>query len=453
MRPYFLPTLFLASCAVGPDYREPEEKLGAAFKNAGFEAPAPEGDWWALFKDAELTRLMKEADRSSPTALAALARYDQARASLGLARADAFPSITGDAYARRQRDSGNTNFSAGTYNDYRTALNLSWEVDLWGRVRREIGAAKADENAARFDCEAARLSLRGEIARAYLSLRFADAEIVLLEDTVKLRAEAERLMEIRMDGGASSRIDHDRAVTEYESVKAELAQLRAQRGRYENAVAALLGTSASDYSVAPNGRRPSLPHLPAGVPSDLLRRRPDIAAAERKIAAANERIGLTLASYYPRLTLTGIGGAQSLNATDLFNPGSELWKLGPEVTLPTVGFGSIRGNKDRAVAVEKEALENYRDTLFRAVQETEDSLGDSRHLADAAASRERGASSAESAAKLTRERYLGGVTDYFELVDAERTALFEKRAALTIDLARALAATRLIQSLGGGWSG
>jgi multidrug efflux system outer membrane protein len=444
-------SFLFSSCAVGPDYKEPKEKLGASFKNAGFTAPAPEGAWWSLFKDSELTRLMKAAEDNGPTALAALARYDQARASLGLARADAFPSITGDAYARRQSDSGNTNFSAGTYNDYRAALNLSWEIDLWGRVRRQIGAARADQEAAAFDYEAARLSLRGEVARAYLSLRFTDVEIALLENTEKIRAEARRLMQIRLDGGASSRIDHDRAVTEHEGVKAELAQARAQRGRYENAVATLVGESASGFRLAPDNRAPVIPGSPAGVPSDLLRRRPDVAVAERRLAAASERIGFTIASFLPRLTLTGIGGVQSLNATELFDPGSQLWKLGPEVTLPQIGFGSVAGNTERARATYREALESYRDTLLRAVRETEDSLGDSHHLAEAAAARHRGAASADSAAQLTRERYLGGATDYFELVDAERTALFEKRAALTIDLARALAATRLIQSLGGGW--
>jgi multidrug efflux system outer membrane protein len=451
MRFLLLPVLFLASCAVGPNYNPPSEKLEASFKNAGFKAPAAEGAWWSLFGDAELTRLVRKAEDDNPTARAALARFDQARASLGISRADAYPSISGAGYGRRQGDSGNSNFSVGTYNDYRAALNLSWEIDLWGRVRRQVAAARAEKDAAGFEYQAALLSLRGEVARAYLSLRFADAEIALLEETEALRGEARRLMKARADGGASSSIDHDRSVTEHESVKAELAQLQAQRARFENALAALTGQSASGFTIKANGSRPRIPAVPGGVPSDLLRRRPDLAAAERKLAAASERIGVVVASYLPKLTITGSSGVQSLRASDLFKPGSKLWSLGPEVSVPLFQGGLGSNSKDRAEAEYREALENYREVLLRAVQETEDSLGDSRSLASAAGSKKKGAASAASAADLTRKRYDGGVTDYFEVVDAERTSFIEQRSAVNIDLARALAATRLIQSLGGGW--
>ena len=451
MRRILLSSLLLASCAVGPDYEMPTAQLEASFKNAGFQAAPAEGSWWSVFNDPELARLIRMADADGPSSRAALARYDQARASLGLARADAFPAVTGDAYAQRQSDSGNSNFSSGTYNDYRAALNLSWEVDLWGRVRRQIGAARAEKEAASYLYQGAVLSLRGEVARAYLSLRYTDAEIALLEKTVSLRSEARRLMKSRFDGGASSRIDFDRAVTEEESVKAELEQLRAQRGRYENAIAALCGRSASGFRISVDGRRPSIPSVPSGVPSDLLRRRPDVAAAERRLAAASDRIGLVIASYLPRLSITGSGGVQALKSSDLFKSGSKLWSLGPELSVPL--FQGGRGFSDRASAeaAYREALEMYRDTLLKSVEETENALGDSQHLAAAAAARNRGATSAESAAKLTRKRYTGGVTDYFEVVDAERTSLAEQRGALAIDRSRALAATALIQSLGGGW--
>lgn len=451
MRILFLSSLFLSSCAVGPNYKAPNSKLEASFKNAGFVAPPSSGEWWSLFNDAKLSRLIRKAESDSPTALAALARYDQARAELGLARADAYPAISGAAYARRLGDSQNSNFSVGTYNDYRSALNLSWEIDLWGRVRRQVAAAKADQDAAEYEYQAALLSLRGEVARAYLSLRFADAEIALLENTGKLRAEARRLTKAKLEGGASSSIDHERSVTEHESIKAELDQMRAQRGRFENALAALTGQSASGFTMAPDSTHPTVPAVPTGVPSDLLRRRPDIAAAERNLAAASERIGVVVASYLPKITITGTGGLQSLKASDLFSPGSKLWNLGPEISVPLFQGGRGGSSKDRAEAVYRETLEKYREVLLGAVQETEDALGDSRLLAKASASKQRGAKSAESVADLTRKRYEGGATDYFEVVDAERTSFNESRAALNIDLARALAATRLIQSLGGGW--
>lgn len=444
--------LTLSACTFGPDYKVPAAELETSFKNAGFKSPPPEGSWWSLFRDAELNRLIRLADKQGPSALAALARYDQARASLGLARVDRHPTVTGDAYAARQSDSGNSNFSAGTYDDYRAALNVSWEVDLWGRVRTQVGVAEAEMNAAQYEYQAAALSLRGAVARAYLSLRFTDAEIALLVKTATIRAEARRLMKKRFSGGASSRLDYERAVTEDESVQSELHQVRAQRGRFENALAALTGQNPSAFRLAAAKRPPSIPSVPSGVPSELLRRRPDIAASERRLAAASDTIGLVIASYLPRISITAEGGVRSLKSSDLFKPNSALWRLGPELQLPTLGGGSIGQNKKLAEAQYREALENYRATLLTAIQETEDSLGDSNHLAAASASRNRGASSAGSVATLTRKRYTAGVTDYFEVVDSERTSLNEQRAALTIDQARALAATRLIQSLGGGWS-
>jgi len=448
--PTLLP-LLLATCAVGPDFEVPATRLEASFKNAGFSEPPPEGSWWTLFDDRRLARLIEAADRNGPSVQAALARYDAARAAIGLAEADAFPSVTGDAYARRRSDSGNTNFNAGTYDDYRAALNLSWEVDLWGRVRRQIGTAVAEKEAAEYEYQGAILSLRGEVARSYFSLRFADAEIALLERTAAIRAEARRLMKARAKGGASSRIDLERAITEHESVLAELAQARARRGGFENALAALTGRSAAGFKIAADPDLPTIPAPVRAVPSELLRRRPDLAAAERRLAAASETIGLAIASYLPRLAIAGEGGFASLSTSDLFDSGSKLWSLGPELDLPIFQGGRAFADKHRAEAAYREALANYRDTLLRAVRETEDSLGDLQHLAAAARSRQRGANAADKAATLTRKRYRGGISDYFEVVDADRTALAEQRAALAIDLARALASTRLIQALGGGW--
>ena len=442
---------FFSSCAVGPDYVAPQVELEAAFKNAGFSKAPPEGSWWSLFNDPELSRLIRLADTQGQGVRSELARYDQARAALGLARSDVSPSVTADAYARRQKDSGNSNFSFGVYNEYRSALNLSWEIDLWGRVRRSIGAAKANLEAAEYDYQGLILSLRGEITRAYVSLRFADAEINLLEQTAKLREEARRLMKARFDGGASSKIDYERAVTEDESVRAELAQLRAQRDRFENALAVLTGQSAAGFHLAANGRTPTIPAAPSAVPSDLLRRRPDLAANERRLAFASEAIGVTIANYLPRITITGEGGFRSLSSSDLFDPKSKLWAIGPEVVAPVFQGGRGFSDKARADAAYREALGIYRGSLLTAVQETEDSLGDSRQLATAAAARKRGAASAEEAARLTRKRYTAGVADYFEVVDSERTALNEQRLALSVELARALAAAQLIQALGGGW--
>lgn len=449
--PVGIAAVLTAGCMVGPNHTVPEAQLEAAFKNTGFSTPPPQGDWWKAFGDPRLDALMDAAAQESPTARAALARYDLARAAVGAANADAWPVVTADGYGRRQGDSENSNFSVGTYNDFRLALNLSWEVDLWGRVRRQTGLAEAERDAAGYAYQGALLSLRGEVARAYLSLRFTDMEIALLEETSAIRDEAERLMKARYEGGASSEIDHQRAITERESVRAELGQMRATRARYENALAALVGRSAAGFRIQATGERPQIPPPFRTVPSDLLRRRPDLAESERRLAASSERIGLAIASYLPRLSLGGEAGLQSLRSSDLFDPASKLWSLGPELAAPIFQGGRGISDKRQAEAAYREALEIYRDTLLRAVQETEDALGDARLLAEASAARRRGAESAVRAAKLARQRYLGGIADYFEVVDADRTQLGEQRAAVAVDLARAVAATRLIQAVGGGW--
>ena len=448
------PFLILASCAVGPDYRVPAEKLEVSFKNAGFAATPPVGDWWTVFRDPELSRMMRQAKASNPQVRAALARYDRARADLGLSKADRFPSVTADALAQRGKDSGSTSQpdSGNVENDYRAALNVSWEIDLWGRVRRNVAAATASKDAAAYDYQAAITSLQGEIARTYFSLRSADAEIGLLEKTASLRQEASRLMSVRNKAGDASRIDAQRSITEYESVRSELARLRIRRGQLENALGTLIGQSASSFKLPPAASTFTIPEVPGGAPGDLLRRRPDLAAAERRLAAASETIGFAIASYLPRLDLVGIGGLQSVQASEFFKSGSRLWTVGPEVFVPIFQGGRLLADKHKAEALYREALENYRDTLLTAIRETEDSLLSTRELKSAAESSGRGSSAARTAARLTRSRYTGGIASYFEVVDAERTALLEERTALNVRLDRALATTRLIQALGGGWT-
>jgi multidrug efflux system outer membrane protein len=448
-----LPIFALASCSVGPDYAAPQEKLEVSFKDAGFNSPPPVGDWWASFRDPQLTALMQRAEDANPQARAALARYDQARAALGLTEADRFPAVTGAAFTQRNRSSGSTSQPQGgmTENDFRAALNVSWEIDLWGRVRRSVTAARAQSSAASYDYQAAITSLRGEIARTYFSLRYADAEIKLLDETAAFRQEASRLMSLRSDAGDVSPIDAQRAISEHESVRTELARLRVRRGQLENALGTLTGEGASAFTFAQGKISAVTPPAPSAVPSELLRRRPDLAAAERRLAFASEAIGITVANYLPTLNLVGIGGAQAVKSSDLYNSNSRLWTLGPELSVPIFQGGRYFSDRAQAEAAYREALEKYREVLLRAVQEMEDSLIASRELTSANASSERGANAARLAAKLTRSRYEGGIASYFELVDAERTALAEERAVLSVRLDRALAATRLVQALGGGW--
>jgi len=452
MRPLvLLPFLLLASCVSWEGDPQPTPGLENSFKNTGSRVPPPQGSWWKIYQDRKLTRLIALAEKQSQSLQAALARHEQARALLDFNRVDRRPTVNGEGYARRQQDSGNTNFSAGTFNDYKMVLDLSWELDLWGKIRRTVAASAADAEAAKYEMEAVALSLRADLVRTYLSLRYLDAELALLGETGELRREARRLMQARFKGGASSRIDYERAAREDEEVRSELAQLRAERARFENALAVLTGQSASGFQLKPNGRRPFIPEVPSAAPSALLRRRPDVAAAERRLEAARERVGLSIVQTYPSISITGEGGVQALRSSDLFDAGSKIWNIGPEVTIPFVQWGRGKANTANAAGIYKEALANYRDTLLRAVEETENALGDTKMLAEAASARKRGSASSATIAVLARKRYQAGVTDYFEVVEAERDSLEGQRTSLTLARERTLATASLVEALGGGW--
>lgn len=444
----------LVSCSVGPEYQRPRDDLPEAWKSAGFADPLPAGDWFLAFRDSALTSLLRRAERQNQDLAAATARYDAARAELGLARVGLSPGVAGETFAERKLDSGGAPFRAreGVYNDYEGSLNLGWEIDLWGRVRSLVAQASANMEALAAEREAALLSIKAEIARNYFTLRALDREIALVNRAVDLRKRRRELIGVQRDGGEASGLDYERAVTEEESARAEVSRLAEQRERLVNALAVLSGAPATHFTLEPDPSEIAIPHIPAGVPSDLLRRRPDIQAAERRLAAASAGIRVAITDYLPRLTLNGSGGLSALDATDLFNAASRFWSLGPTLFVPLWGSGQNLSEQAAAEARFRESLAGYRAALLDAIRDTESALQAGRHLDRALDSQGRATAAARKAAALSEARREGGLVSFFEVIDSERTALEQERLLAQSRRDRLLAAVNLVQALGGGWT-
>ncbi len=444
----------VSGCKVDPsELSSPTVKAGAKYKNSGSERPLlPAGDWWACFNDPVLTRLIRKLEADNPSLAVALARYDRARNELGLARADRFPSVSGDVVWKRKRDSASGVFVPPeiNYSEYRTALNLKYEIDLWGRVRKTVEAAQAEEKAAAADVAAARLSLQAELAKHYFQLRYADAEMEILKRGVALREDNFRLVSARVNGGEETGLGLARARTEVESTKAQEHELSRSRASLFNAIAALCGEVPGQLEIPPGGVKDP-PRIPGGLPSQLLTRRPDIVAADRRMAATVAQIGATKASYLPRVNLAASGGLSSLDLGTFFDPSSLFGEIGPEVQVPLYQAGRSGLDIGRAYANSDEAVALYRETVLKAFREVEDALSGMRYLDKEIAARRRASASSAEATRLSRQRYKGGLVSYLEVVDAERSSLTAKRSRIQAESARLVTSVQLIQALGGGW--
>lgn len=442
----------LASCNVGPDYQRQDPAAPSSYKAAGLTAPPPTGNWWSSFNDSTLNSLLKKAEKANPQARAALARLDQSRAILGLRKSDRLPTITGEALASRQQDTTRDIFTlpADPYTRYRSAINLTYEIDFWGRVRRSVNKQDALTQSAAADYITALLSVKAEVARDYLALRHLDSEIALLRNTIKLREENERLVNARVKAGDTTTIDSSRATSQTETARADLHRVTQRRAELENAIAVLVGDTPSNFRLA-EGTPPRTPSISSGMPADLLRRRPDVAATERRLAAAAEDIGISIANYLPRVSLNGTAGYASLSSSDLFDKGSELWTLGPSATFPLNTFGRKQNDVDRAKAAYREALENHRLSVLNAYRDVEDALAGINNLDRAISAQKKSADAAGEASRLIELRYKTGLVSFFEAIDAQREHLTEQRALVQTRAARQLATVQLIQALGGGW--
>ncbi len=449
----------LAGCAVGPNYKRPNDPTPGSFKEIGqsaIGAPIPP-IWWNVFNDAKLNELEDQARASSPNLRAAAARVVQARAIAGVAEAQYFPEVTLDPNVSRTRYSANRPLQPGTptvgytANDFRLPLDASYEIDVWGRVRRQVESAKAQLDATADDYFTVLLTLQADIAQTYFSLRSFDAEIDVLRRAIDIRKQALDLIDVRFKGGVGTELDVTRAKTEVAQAESDLIGVQKNRSRLEHALAILIGKPPAEFSLAENPLNVTPPTIPAGLPSDLLVRRPDVARAERLLAARNAEIGVAEAAYFPNFSLTGSLGFESAKLGDLLKSSSRTAGIGAGFTWPVLDFGRVKGNVDVAKAAYEENLAQYKQQVLTAFGDVEDALSDLHILADQAQAQGRALDSAKQTAEISMTRYEAGLVIFLEVVDAERTRLQTQRLATQIDGQRMFASVGLIKALGGGW--
>lgn len=466
--------LILAGCSLAPTYQRPETAVPAAYK----EAPpadaaigeqwklaqpsdaAARGEWWQVFGDATLNDLEQQALAANQSLKAAAARLGQARALEQNARAALFPQVGVGFGPTRQQPSpasqglpADADTSAQTL--WRGQATFAWEADLFGRLGSAADAARLDAERDQALFRSTLLSLQADVAQAYFLVRELDGLRALYADTVKLRQETLQLFQRRYDAGDIGELELARARTELASAEAEADGVARQRAVAEHALAILLGKTPAEFNLPPQPIVRLQVGVPAGLPSALLERRPDIAAAERSMAAANERIGAARAAYFPRLNLTGNYGYESAGLGDLFKTASRTYVLGPLVgtllSLPIFDGGARAAGVERANAAHEEAVANYRQAILQAFKEVEDNLAHLRILDNQNAAQDRAVSAAGRAAQLSNIRYREGAISYLDVLDADRSMLQHQRVAVTLDGERARATVNLVRALGGGW--
>jgi multidrug efflux system outer membrane protein len=454
--------VFLTGCAVGPDYHKPVVAAPPGWKVAQPADQLPRGAWWSLYGDLELAKLEEQAVAQNQDLRAAVARVDQARASARLSGADFFPQLTLDAQAERERLTPNnpeyrqiTGFKIppATVNSLSVPVDLSYEVDLWGRVRRSFESSRDEAQAAVADTQNVLLTLTADVAIDYFTLREYDQELAILRKTVETRKKSLEINNKRLQAGRATGLDVEQAKTELANSEASLAQVTESRAQTQDALAYLCGESASTFSLPENPLPVDAtpPQIPAGVPADVLERRPDVAEAERTLAAKNAQIGVATAAYFPTVSLTGDYGYLSYSASNLFTHPSSVWSFGPSVSLPLFTGGKTAAEVRQAKSEYQEALAQYQDSVLGAFRDVEDALASTRSLADQAEATSRAAQSASHARALSEQRYKAGAVDYFEVTDEQRTELSALRAQSQVTGQRLYASIRLVKALGGGW--
>ena len=416
-------------------------------------------DWWRVFKDPELSRLETEADAANQDIKIAMARVEQANAGAKYARSFLFPTISLGAGASRTREAqnrpnnGNTGGLAATYNDFQIPAFLSYEVDAWGRVRHSLEAANATAQATAADLRFVRLAVEAEVGIDYYSVREIDAERLVLDSTVNQMQKTVDVMMNRFRGGLASELEVKQAQTLLNQTVAQAQASDVQRSQLEHAIAVLEGKAASDFSLAPSPLNVLPPHIPSGLPADLLARRPDIAEVERMVAASNAEIGVAKTAALPNISLTGIAGFESTNVANLFAWQNGIASLAASAITPLFTGGRTKAGVDQAWAVYRQSLAQCQKTVLTAYQEVEDQLSDIRILAAEATSTANAVEDAQQAEAIAMNRYRTGLVGYLDVVYAEAALLANQRTATQIAGQRMVATVVVIKALGGGWLG
>jgi multidrug efflux system outer membrane protein len=453
--------LALSSCTlVGPDHQAPEMDLPASFSHQGVSWKRTSDPkvyansrWWKVFGDSTLTSLVNDAAAQNLTIKAAAARLAEARAMSRSARAALLPSL--DFRADASRTDMINRFGPGggslLMNFYQLPLELSYEVNLWGKVTRQIEGANAREAASQASIAATTLSLTADTAQTYWALRGLDAERAIVKESIALRKETLSLVDARFQAGTVSELDVSRAKTEVATAESELIGMDRQRSELVNALALLTGRAATGFQVAVDASLPSAPRIPAGVPADLLLRRPDIFVVERNVAAANAEIGVAQAAFYPNLRLRASGGVEGIDLSDLISTDNIVWSLGSSLTYPILGQKNLRARRDAAVANHQAVSAEYKQSVLVALRETEDSLKGLDFLARQEDAQNSAVAAAHRTLDLSKERFEAGLVSFLEVVETERTLLATKRLATSLRAQRLAVTVNLIKALGGSW--
>jgi len=470
---FVLTLILLAGCAVGPDYHRPTalpaNPMPAAFGDAAItntvdwktaepSAHLSRGTWWELYDDSELNRLEGLAATNNQQIAIALANLEQAHAAVSVARADFFPQINASPSATRQRTSANaspTSAATGkstTFNMFNVSADASWELDLWGRIRRQVESGNANVTASADDLESARLSIQAEVAGGYFTLRALDAQSDLLLQTSVAYERALELTQNRHKAGIASDLDVAQAETQLKSAQAQIPAVDLQRAQLRHALAVLCGQVATTFALTPDTTASTnLPTTPVAVPSEWLESRPDIAAAERRMAAANANIGVAKAAFYPRVLLNGSGGFESVNAADLFAWPSHVWAIGPTLQLPIFTGGRNRAQLAAARAAYDGTVATYRQTVLAAFQDVEDQLAAQRLLALELNEETAALASAQRTLDISNNRYKAGVEQYLDVIVAQSVQLAHKLNVVQLNGQKLAASVSLIKALGAGW--
>lgn len=456
--------MLTSGCAVGPNYKRPTTPVSQAFKEQPPEgwkqaqpnAAIPRGKWWEIYNDPQLNALEEQVNISNQNVLAAAAQYREARDTVRIARSSLFPTATASPSVTRQRFVATTPsqsklVTSFTETTYDLPVDVSYQADVWGNIRRSVTAAYASAQASFADLENARLSFQAELAEFYFELHGQDGDIDLLERTVKAYEEYLKLTQDRFELGVASGADVAQAKTQLDTARAELIDLRVARAQFEHAIAILIGKPPADLTIAPMVLKTLPPAVPIGVPSALLERRPDIASSERQMAAANEQIGIAKSAYFPAVLLSASGGFEATELSQWLNASNAVWSAGMQLAETLFDAGKRRGQLDSARAAYDVTVANYRQTALTAFQQVEDNLAALRILEQEAAATDAAVTDAEESLSISTDQYKAGIATYLQVITAQTFALQNEKSAVDILTRRMTASVLLIEALGGGW--
>jgi NodT family efflux transporter outer membrane factor (OMF) lipoprotein len=468
MRPFsrntaLLAPLLLAGCSLAPPYKPPQvAAIPASYKEAGpwqLAHPAdtlPRGPWWTTYDDSELNSLEAQVDPHNPTVAEAVANYDVARAYVAEARSALLPQISSGASMTTNRQSERRPTRSADqpnqYPDNTIEASISYDLDVWGRLRNTVAAQKANAQASAADLATMQLSLHAELANDYVSLRGLDAQENLFTQTVSAYQRALDITQSRYSGRIASGMDVARAQDQLQSAEAQKSDIAAQRALFEHAIASLVGIPASSFSIAPRVVQIAVPEIPTGVPSLLLQRRPDIASAERQVAAANALVGVARAAFYPDISLSALFGFQDTGEAALISTPYTFWTLGPQMMMPLFEGGLRRAQEAAANATLRGAGNAYRAVVLTAFQQVEDSLSNLRILARELQQEQAAVQAAERAEQMAMSLYQDGATNYLDVVVAQTAEVQAQQSALSLQTRILQSSVQLVRALGGGWS-